>query len=95
MIRWLLNLINPGRNKSTVFTDTPGGVSGMTWDQAKEWAIKGYMIKRAGWSDRNWYVDWNVETGFLYHPILSEMYMYHAAPSDELSCDWYVVGEGR
>ena len=100
MIRWLLNLINGGRNKSNVFTDTPGGINGMTWEQAKEWLDKGYKVGRID-KPKDWHVFRNgVSSVWPYSIGIFEIFTdsdavrrYSPTPTDNMPV-WYVVGEG-
>ena len=97
MIRWLLNLINGRRNPSNVFTDTPGGINGMTWEQAQEWLDKGRKVKRIGWSDKSRYIDYVAGRYWDNHVDDSgelQYCHYYPTPTDNMPV-WYVVKEGQ
>ena len=93
MFRWLLNWLNPGRNKSNVFTDTPGGINGMTWEQAREWIDKGYKIGRVG-KPKEWYVFSATSGYFEAMEYEASIYPYSPTPTDNMPV-WYVVREGK
>lgn len=93
IFRKLLNWLNPGRNKSNVFTDTPGGINGMTWEQAKEWADKGYRLGRVD-KPKEWRV--YSMAGVYYETVIGlwKVAKYIPTVTDNMPV-WYVVKEGQ
>ena len=89
---WLFKCGSP--NPSAII-EPVGGIDGMIWDEAEDYAKHGYDVRRVGWKAKTWYV--------RYDPAYDRMEKwdsrgiidskYEPVDADFAGCDWIVINQ--